>query len=125
MLCRASRDSSALSTAGGGGFSSVTCVDACPVKPRESVQVAVTVTGPAGAPAVLRVAVLPLPETVPAVDVQFAPETGTLSGLVQLADRLTLPPVTRSEGFADNDMVGGFFGGSGLIVYPRHAARRV
>src|SRR5450631_2531595 len=113
MLCNASRASSFVST---GGFSSVTCVEACPVRPRESVQVAVTVTGPAGAPAVLRVAVLPLPETVPAVDVQLATETGTLSGLVQLADRLTLPPVTRSEGFADNDMVGGFFGGSGLIV---------
>ena len=65
---------------------------------------------------VLRVAELPLPETEPPVEVQFATETGTLSGLVQFADRFTVPPVTRSVGFADNDIVGGFFGGSGLIV---------
>src|SRR5579863_3539810 len=119
MLCNdrraSSRTTSAL-TGGGGGFSNVTCVEACPVSPRESVQVAVTVTGPAGAPPVLRVAELPLPETVPAEEVQLATETGTPSGLVQEADRFTLPPVTRSVGLADNDMVGGFFGGNGFTV---------
>src|SRR5580658_10860159 len=116
MLCGESRASRTLSTTGGGGggFSSVIWVEACPVKPRESVQVAVTLTGPAGAPAVLRVAVLPLPETEPAVEVQLATETATPSGLVQEADRLTLPPATRSMGLADNDIVGGFFGGSGF-----------
>src|SRR5579872_29540 len=119
MLCRASRASSFTTsglTGGGGGFSKVTCAEACPVRPRESVQVAVTVTGPVGAPAVLRVAELPLPETVPAVEVQLATETGTLSGLVQVADKFTLPPVTRSVGLADSDMVGGFFGGNALTV---------
>src|SRR5258708_39407454 len=117
MLCpRESRASNSASIFGGGGFSSVIWEVACPVRPRESVHVAVTVTGPAGGPAVVRVAELPLPETVPAVDVQLATETGTPSGLVQLAVRFTLPPVTRSVGFADNDMVGGFFGGNGLIV---------
>ena len=97
-------------------MSSVTCVEPCPVNPRESVHVAVTVTGPAGKPDVFRVAEFPLPETVPALDVQFATETGTPSGLVQFADRLTLPPVTSSVGLADNDIVGGFFGGSGFTV---------
>src|SRR5579864_232470 len=116
MLCRARRASSALSTAGGGGFCIVTCVEACPVKPRESVHVALTVTGPAGTPAVFSVAELPLPETVPDVAVQFATDTGTLSGLVQFAVRFTLPPVTTLLGLAESDMVGGFFGGSGLMV---------
>src|ERR1700686_328058 len=114
MLCRASRDSSALST--GGGFSIVTCVEACPFSPRESVQVALTVIEPGGTPAVLRFAELPLPETVPAVEVQLATETGTPSGLVQEADRFTAPPATRLVGLADNDMVGGFFGGGGFTV---------
>ena len=94
----------------------MTWVEACPVKPRESVQVAVTVNEPAGTPAVLRVAELPLPVTLPALEVQLATETGTPSGLVQFADRFTLPPVTRSVGFADNDIVGGFFGGNGFTV---------
>jgi hypothetical protein len=65
---------------------------------------------------VLRVAELPLPETEPAVEVQLATETATPSGLLQEADRLTLPPVTKSIGLADNDMVGGFFGGNGFTT---------
>src|SRR5580698_1337449 len=119
MLCSDSRASSRTIsglTCGGGGFSSVTCVEAWPLSPRESVQVAVTVTGPAAAPAVLRVAELPPPETAPPVDVQLATVTGTPSGLVQEADRFTLPPMTRSVGLADSDMVGGFFGGNGFTV---------
>ena len=92
------------------------CVDACAVSPRESVQVAVTVTEPGDIPAVFRVAELPLPETDPELDVQFATETGTPSGLVQLPARFTVPPGTRSLGLADKDMVGGFFGGSGFTV---------
>src|SRR5580704_11736146 len=118
MLCnesRASRRTISGLTGGGGGFSIVTCVVACAVRPRESVQVAFTVTEPAGTPVVFRVAEVPLPETVPDEAFQLATETGTLSGLVQEADRLTVPLVTRSVGFADNDMVGGFFGGNGLM----------
>src|SRR5271169_6033563 len=114
MLCSASRASRALSTFGGGGFSTVIWVEACPVRPRESVQVAVTVTGPAGSPAVFRVAELPLPDTVPGVEVQLATDVDTPSGLVQEAVRFTLPPVTRSVGLADKVMVGGFLGGSGF-----------
>ena len=90
--------------------------DACPVRPRESVQVALTLTGPGAKPAVLSVAELPVPVTVPAVDVQLATDTGALSGLVQLAERLTVPPGTSSFGLAEIDMVGGFFGGSDLMV---------
>ena len=59
---------------------------------------------------------LPLPETVPPVEVQLATETGTPSGLVQEAVRLTGPPATTLAGLADKETVGGFFGGSGLIV---------
>src|ERR1035437_3251902 len=120
MLCKASRASSRTIsglTGCGGGFWIVTCVEACPLRPRESVQVALTVNGPAGTPAVLKVAELPLPEIVPPVEVQLATEMGTPSGLVQEADRLTLPPATRLVGLADNDMVGGFFGGNGFTVY--------
>ena len=54
--------------------------------------------------------------TLPPVAVQFATEIGTPSGLVQAAVRVTLPPGVTVEGLADNDMVGGFFGGSGFTV---------
>jgi hypothetical protein len=75
-----------------------------------------TVTEPGGTPAVLSVAEVPVPETVPPVELQFATETGTLSGLVQFADRFTVPPASTLVGLADNEMVGGFFGGRGLMV---------
>ena len=83
---------------------------------RESVHVALTVTGPGGNPAVFKVALLPLPVTVPAVDVQLATETGAPSGLVQFAVRVTVPPGVSSVGLAEIDIVGGFFGGSGFTV---------
>src|SRR5581483_8047896 len=101
---------------GGRRFLIVKCVEACPVRLRASVQVALTVTGPGGRPAVFRVAELPDPVTVPAVEVQFATETCAPSGLVQLAESVTVPPGVSSVGVADSDMVGGFFGGSGLTV---------
>src|SRR5258705_1000929 len=72
---------------GGGGFSTVTWVEAVEVRLRESVQVALTVIVPAGAPVVSRVAVLPVPETVPPDAVQPLTVTGTLSGLVQVQER--------------------------------------
>jgi hypothetical protein len=102
---------------GGGGFSIATCAEPWLDKPRESVQVAVTVAEPGEAPAVVRVAELPVPETEPAVDVQFATDTGTPSGLVQFAVSVTVLPGITLVGLADNDMVGGFFGGRGLTVY--------
>ena len=94
----------------------VICDDACAARPRESVQTALTVTGPGDKPAVFRVAELPVPETVPALAVQLATETGTPSGLVHAAVRFTIPPGANSVGFADTDIVGGFFGGRGLMV---------
>src|SRR5271154_1579884 len=119
MLCNESRASSrAISglTTGGGGYSIATGVEAWPVRPRESVQAAPTVTDPGATPEVSRVAEFPLPETDPPVDVQLATDTGTPSGLVQDAVRLTAPPGNTVSGLADNDMVGGFFGGNGLMV---------
>jgi hypothetical protein len=60
--------------------------------------------------------VLPLPETVPPVAVQFETDTGTPSGLVQLQLTVTLAPACTVEGLAEQLMVGGFFGGNGLMV---------
>jgi hypothetical protein len=94
----------------------VTWVEAGEAKPRESVQVAPTVMLPGAAPVVSNVAVLPLPEIFPLVVFQLATETGTLSGLVQLQVTVTLPPACTLEGLAEQLMVGGFFGGSGLMV---------
>src|SRR5580704_7892715 len=72
---------------GGGGFSTVTCVEAGVLSPRESVQVALTVT-------------------VPLVAVQFPTVTGTLSGLVQVQVIVALPPACNELGLAEQDMVG-------------------
>ena len=69
---------------GGGGTSTVTWLEPVAVRPRESVQVALTVIGPAGAPVVLSVAVPPSPETLPPVADQPPIVTGTLSGVVQV-----------------------------------------
>src|SRR5579863_7940945 len=96
---------------GGGGFSTVAWVEAWPVKPRESVQVAVTVIGPGWAPSVVRVAVVPLPERCPPVAVQLETLTGTPSGLVQLQLTVTLAPAWTLDGLAVQLMVGGFLGG--------------
>jgi hypothetical protein len=86
------------------------------MSPRESVQVAPTVIEPGEAPAVLSVAELPLPDTVPPFDVQVETVTGTPSGLVQLADRFTVPPAGTLDGLAEIEMVGGFFGGRAFTV---------
>ena len=74
------------------------------------------VTVPGAAPAVFKVAELPLPETVPPVAVQLATEMGAPSGLVQEAVRVALPPGATLVGLADNDIVGGFFGGNAFTV---------
>src|SRR5579863_264125 len=119
MLCNASRASSRTTsglTGGGGGFSTISCVEACPVRPRVSVQLALMVTGPADAPAVLRAAVLPAPESVPPVAFQFATETETPSGLVQLQVIVAESPTFTLDGLTEQLMVGGFFGGSGFTV---------
>src|SRR5580704_12246965 len=117
MLCNESRCSKRTIsgfTGGGGGFSSASCVDACPVSPRVSAQLALTVTLPGAAPAVLSVAVLPEPESVPEEAFQF--ETETPSGLVQLQVMVAEPGISTVEGLAEQLMVGGFFGGSGFTT---------
>src|SRR5436190_9168606 len=113
MLCpNASLASNSLLTGGGGGFVTDTCVEAFVLKLRESEQDALTVMTPAGAPVVFKVVCSPLPETLPPVDVQLETVTGTLSGLVQLAVRVIGVPTCTEVGFAERDMVGGFFSGS-------------
>lgn len=67
---------------------------------------------PGSAPAVLSVAVEPLPETVPDVALQLLILTGTLSGLVQVQVKLAFSPTVRLAGLAEQEMVGGFLGGS-------------
>src|ERR1700678_372931 len=119
MLCnesRASRRTISGFTGGGGGFSSASCVDAWPVRPRVSAQLALTVTLPGAAPAVLSVAVLPAPESVPEEAFQFETETETPSGLVQLQVMVAEPGISTVEGLAEQLMVGGFFGGSGFTT---------
>ena len=73
------------------------------MRPRESVQVALTVIEPAGAPVVFRVAVLPSPESVPAVAFQPATVTGTPSGLLQVQVTVAGLPVCTLAGFAEQD----------------------
>src|SRR5208283_3462442 len=88
MLCRASLASSFRNSGeggGGGGFSTITRAVAGVFRPRESVQLALTVIEPGEAPDVFRPAVLaPLLETLPPLAVQPPTVTGTLSGLVQV-----------------------------------------
>jgi hypothetical protein len=80
------------------------------------VQVALAATAPGEAPALLSAAEPPVPETVPPTDVQVEIVTGTPSGLVQWADKSTVPPAGTFIGLAEIDIVGGFFGGSGFTV---------
>ena len=68
--------------------------------------------GPDAAPVVLRVAVPPSPEMLPPLAVQPPTVTGTLSGLVQVQVRVEGVPACTEVGLAEQDMVGGFFGGS-------------
>ena len=88
----------------------VTELDAEAVKPRESVQVAFTVAGPAEAPVVVRVAELPLPATLPALEVQLLTVTVALSGLVQVQLMVEGVPISTVPGFAEQEICGGFSG---------------
>src|SRR5512146_2533524 len=112
MLCNASLVSSSLTSGEGGGVSTATSAEAVLVRPRESLQVAPTVICPGEAPVVFNVAVLPLPETVPALAVQLETLTCMLSGLLQSQLMLTVPPAGTEAGLAEQLMVGGFLGGS-------------
>src|SRR5512137_3221726 len=123
MLCNANRASSSFSCGeGAGGVSIVTCAVPELVKPRESVQVALTVMGPGAAPLVFKLAVLPVPLTVPAVAVQPATFTCILSGLVQSQLMLTVPPACKEAGLAEQLRLGGFLGGSLTVKFAEHVA---
>jgi hypothetical protein len=98
--------------AGGGGFSTVTELEVDAVKPRESVQVVPMVMGPDEAPVVFRVAEFPLPEILPPLEVHPPTVTGTLSGLVQAQVMIDEVPAWTIDGFAEQEICGGFFGGS-------------
>jgi len=82
------------------------------LRPRESLQVALTVMGPAGAPEVFNDALLPLPETLPPVALQPATVTEALSGLLQVQLMVAEAPVCTVDGLAEHEMAGGFLGGS-------------
>jgi hypothetical protein len=58
----------------------------------------------------------PVEETAPPTDVQLEIVTGTPSGLVQWADKFTVPPARMLKGRAEIDILGGLFGGSGFTV---------
>src|ERR1700722_679596 len=102
--------------AGGGGFSTMTSVEARTFSPRESVQVALTAIAPGDTRAVSSVAEPPVEERAPPTDVQLEIVTGTPSGLVQWADKFTAPPARMLEGRAEIDILGRFLGGSGFTV---------
>jgi hypothetical protein len=59
---------------------------------------------------VARVAELPLPETLPELDVQFATVTVALSGLVQVQLIVDEVPMSTVDGFAEQEICGGFRG---------------
>jgi hypothetical protein len=95
---------------GGGGFFTDAEVDVAVFKPRESVQVALTVMVPGDAPVVLRVAELPLPEMLPPLALHPATVTGTPSGLVQVQVTVTGVPASTDDGLAEQEISGGFIG---------------
>jgi len=88
----------------------VTEFEAEAVKPRESVQVALTVAVPAEAPVVLSVAELPLPITLPVLEVQLPTTTVALSGLVHEQVMVEEVPISTVAGFAEQEICGGFSG---------------
>ena len=89
---------------------SVTVLEVDAVRPRESVQVAFTVVEPAGAAVVVRVAEFPLPETLPALEVQLPTVTVALSGLVQVQVMVEGVPTSTVDGLAEQETCGGFRG---------------
>ena len=100
----------------------MTAVEAGVLNPRESLQVALTVMDPGEVPVVFRVAELPLPETLPPVADQPATLVCMLSGLLQVPEMLDVPPTCTVDGLADNENVGGFFGGSFTVKLAEQVA---
>ena len=89
-----------------------------PVKPRESEQVALTVIcAGRSARRIQGCRSCRLPEMLPPVAVQLETVTGTLSGLVQVEVMVDVARPARIVGFAEQDMVGGFFAGSFTVKF--------
>ena len=59
--------------------------------------------GPAEAPVVSKVAVFPLPEILPPLEVHPPTVTGTLSGLVQVQVMVAEAPVWSVDGLAEGE----------------------
>ena len=59
----------------------------------------------------------PSPEMLPPLAVQPLTVTGTLSGLVQVQVTVEGVPACNEVGLAEQDMVGGFFGGSFTVKF--------
>src|SRR3954465_15802364 len=92
------------------GTSTFTLALPVAVRPRSSVHVALTETGPACRPAVSTVALPSLPETLPADATQFAMLSLRLSGLVQVQVTVDGVPAVTVAGFAEQEICGAFFG---------------
>ena len=110
---------------GGGGFSTVTGLELLAVRPRESVQVALTVIVPDGCSGGVEsggTAVAGDGATAGSPTTRSV--TGTLSGLVQVQVSVEAVPAWTDVGFAEQDMVGGFFGGSFTVKVACNLPRR-
>src|SRR5437868_15419047 len=92
------------------GTSTFTLAFPVALRPRSSVQVALTETGPACMPAVSSVALPSVPETLPADATQLLIETLRLSGLVQVQVTVDGLPAVTVAGFAEQEICGAFFG---------------
>jgi hypothetical protein len=75
------------------------------------------VIGPEAAPAVLRVAEFPFPERLPPLAFHPLIVTGTLSGLVQEQLIVDEVPAWTCDGFAEQEIWGGFLGGSFTVKF--------
>src|SRR5207248_8326999 len=111
-----------LAVGAGGGFSTVTEALPCAVNPRSSLQVALTLIGPAAAPAVSSVAVLPVPLILPLEAVQLLRLTWRPSGLLQSQVMVEASPDFTVEGLAEQETVGGFLAGSFTVKLALHSA---
>src|SRR5256885_4328818 len=113
---------SLLESGAAAGTSTFTFAFPVAVRPRSSVQVALTDTGPACIPAVSRVALPSVPETLPAEATQFAMLTLRPSGLEQLHVIVEGLPAVTVAGLAEQEICGAFFGCSFTLKFARHDA---
>src|SRR6266404_2528739 len=113
---------SLLASGAAAGTSTFTLALPVAVNPRSSVQVALTETGPACRPAVSRVALPSVPETLPAEATQLAMLTLRPSGLEQVQETVDGLPAVTVVGLAVQEICGGFFGCSFTLKFALHDA---